>query len=589
MRGRQGIGGDGSPDQLRDLPATHVFVGVVVCLFVLSPALFTPWGFGPDFSNHLWLIWQQGLAISHAGHPTLFLQTPGGIFEPFFGFYGGTLYAVVGAASAILGDRPYPVYIASIGLATALAYGGMWWLGRQLALSRPVAHLPAIVFVTGAYFLTDVYARGAWPEFVALSAVPMFLAAGARLLSGPWQAGPVALFVLASVLITGSHNITLFWGVVVIGPIAVLAWYTAGRVRPSLTAVAKVVALALLAVGINAWFLGLDLTHSGDTMVGANPHINWAFTQYFDTLGVVLNPVRSTPAESDTYGLTISAPVGALALSVVIVGLAWREGRRVERWLRSMWLILLAAMVVLIWMMVMPGSWWRALGSPFILIQFPYRLAGWLLLAIAVQLAVSLRLAQTLKGRRRLVVAGLAFVLLITTIIQASAQMYSGGRLDGSANGTAHVRQTAFANGPAKPPATYYDAHSYADASLPVIKTMPSRVILLPEPPLGGTHLSATVPLPPGHQPIATNIAAGPYVASVGGLKVIGRTAGGGIVLKPPHGVKSAHLEITADGGTQQMIAVIVSISCILGFFGLLLMLSISGLRYRRGPIRGRR
>lgn len=190
-------------DRLRDASGTHTLVGASICLFVLSPALFTPWGFGKDYANHLWLIWQQGLAISQTGHPTLYLQTPNGIFEPFYGFYGGTLYAVAGAVSALFGNHAYPVYVASIGAAAALAYGGMWWLGRQLGLSRWVAHLPAIVFVTAAYYLTDAYARGAWPEFIALSAAPMFLAGGARLLTGQWRAGPVALFVLGTVMMTG--------------------------------------------------------------------------------------------------------------------------------------------------------------------------------------------------------------------------------------------------------------------------------------------------------------------------------------------------------------------------------------------------
>jgi hypothetical protein len=57
----------------------------------MSPALFTPYGFGPDYTNHLWLVWQQALAISHNHHPTLYLQSDHGIFEPFYGFYGGTL------------------------------------------------------------------------------------------------------------------------------------------------------------------------------------------------------------------------------------------------------------------------------------------------------------------------------------------------------------------------------------------------------------------------------------------------------------------------------------------------------------------
>ncbi len=108
----------------------------------------------------------------------------------------------------------------------------MWWLGRQIGLSRWAAHLPGFVVVTAAYYLTDAYARGAWTELVALSAVPMFLAGGVRLLSGPWKPAPVALFALATIVLTGSHNLTLLWSALVIGPAAVVAWLLSAATVP---------------------------------------------------------------------------------------------------------------------------------------------------------------------------------------------------------------------------------------------------------------------------------------------------------------------------------------------------------------------
>lgn len=568
-------------DDLRDAADTHLLIGGLVCLFVVSPALFTPWGFGHDYSNHLWLIWQQGLAISHTGHPTLYLQTPEGIFEPFYGFYGGTLYALVGTISAIFGNHAYPVYVASIAAATALAYSGMWWLGRQLGLSRWMAHVPAFVVVTGAYYLTDAYARGAWPELVALSAVPMFLAAGASLLRGPWRSGAVALFVLATVLMTGSHNITLFWSAVVIGPIAVAAWIAAGRSRPSLRAVAAVAALGAVAVGINAWFLLLDVRHSADTQVWAIG-FNWDFTKGFDTLGAVLDPLRHTPAESTTYGLTIVAPVAALALSVILVALAWPQVQRASRALRSLWLILLVATALIVAMMVMSASWWNALGAPFIYIQFPYRLAGWLLIAIATQLAIGLRFARDLIGDRRRIAVGLVLALLAVTVVQASAQMYSGARLDGEANEGFHAQPGAFRNGPTTPPPTYYDPYSYADSSLPVVAVSPGREIALPVPRPGQTRLVATVPLPSGPGPIATNIAAGPYVVRVSGMTVTGRTPGGMMVVNPsPGGARVGRVAVMADAGGSQTLAVVVSIFCLLVCLTVIAALALRQLRRR--------
>jgi hypothetical protein len=570
----------------RGAPAVHLTVGGLVCLFVLSPALFTPWGFGPDFTNHLWLVWQQSQAISAHGHPTLYLQQPGGIFEPFYGFYGGTLYAVAGAASALIGGHTYLVYVASIGAATAFAYGGLWWLGRMVGLGRGVAHVPAFTFVTAAYYLTDLYARGAWPEFIALSAVPMFVASGVCLLTGSWRPLPVLAFVIATVFLSGSHNITLLWTAVIVGPVAVVTLLVARSHRPSLRAIAAIVGLAIVSVGINAWFLLLDLSHSSDTLAGSPAGgMAWQITKYFDTIGVIFDPLRQTPSQSNTAGLTIAAPLAALVVSVVIAALAWPVARRIGAWLWSLWAVLLATTAGLVVLMTMPESWWNTLGSPFILIQFPYRLAGWLALAITLLLAVSLRLAKELTAGRRRLVTVLVVALVLAGIGQAAAQMFSSERLDGEVfTGKTNAPDLAYAGGPTGPPATWYDPHSYADHSRPLIEVPEGRKATLPTPLPGQTSLSAVVRLPAGRAPIATNIAGGPYVAAVEGLTVAGRDVEGMVVVKPSAGRgRDARIVAAADAGGLETAGVVISIICAVIAVGLLLALTVRpGLRYRR-------
>ena len=564
----------------RDKPVVHLAVGALVCFFVLSPVLFTPWGFGVDFTNHLWLVWQQGLAISHTGHPTLYLQQPGGIFEPFYGFYGGSLYAFVGALSALVDNHAYPVYVASIGAAAALAYGGMWWLGRQFGLSRWMAHLPAFVVVTAAYYLTDAYARGAWPELVALSAVPMFIAGGARLLTGPWKAGPVALFAIGTVAMTGSHNVTLLWSALVIAPIAVVAWVVAGKERPDPRRIAMTAGLAVASVGINAWFLILDITHSSDVKAWEQNEnfVAHAFPHYFyfDNLANVLDPLRSTPAQSTTDGLTIAAPIAAFALALVLVALAWPRLAAVGRALKALWLIVFAAMVVLVVLLIMPASWWIDLGSPFTNIQFPYRLSGWLLVGIAVLLAISLRFARDLVGARRQVALILVGALVVATVAQAAAQMYPSARIDGDINHDFHPRTVAFAKGATTAPVTWYDPYSYADDSLPQVRTEEIRTIVMPVPEPGATRSSVEIAAPPGRGALPTNIAGGPYVVRVEGLPVVGRTHGGALVLKPPADEsKPIAVTVVADAGTQQAVATIISILCLVGILGLIGLLAV--------------
>lgn len=565
--------------KLANGPVAHLSVAGLVCLFVVSPALFTPWGFGPDYTNHLWLMWQQSLAISHAHHPSLYLQSAKGIFEPFYAFYGGTLYAATGAVAALFGNHAYPVYIASIAGSVAIAYGGTWWLSRQLGLSRWVAHLPAFVVVTAAYYLTDLYARGAWPEFVALSAVPLVIAAAVRLLTGPWRAGSVALFILAAVILTGSHNITLLWSVVLLGLVGIVIWICIGRDRPPLRRLVQVLAVGALAAGVNAWFLLIDLGHAADTQAW-DQSLNFvaAYGQYFyfDNLGVVLDPLRQTPVQSTTYGLTIAAPVAAFCAGLVFAGLAWPEIRRRGDHFRTLWLVLLGAMVVIVGLMVMPASWWAKLGTPFTDIQFPYRLAGWLLLVIAVQMALSLRFAHGLTGARRQIAFIIAFALIAITVVQATAQMYSGARLDGETNAGWHPRTLAFESGPTTPPPSYYGSDIYGDNTLPVIEKPLKLGLSLPVPEPGATEASGTFEFPPGTGPFDTNVIGGPYVVRIEGMKVAGRTTAGFTVVQPksPRTTR-VRLTAVADAGASATVGAAISIACLLGCLVLVALLAI--------------
>jgi hypothetical protein len=99
-------------------------------------------------------------------------------FDPFFAFYGGTLYAVVGALAVVVAGQVIAGYVISVLLAIVAGYGGCLWLARQLGASTWRAHALAITFVSSAYYITNVYGRGAGPEFVAVSVIPLLAASG---------------------------------------------------------------------------------------------------------------------------------------------------------------------------------------------------------------------------------------------------------------------------------------------------------------------------------------------------------------------------------------------------------------------------
>src|SRR6516162_7592847 len=203
----------GARGRLATPAVIDVAIATLVVLLIASPLLFTSDGFAPDFTNDIWFAGYQEHAIAAHLHPTLFLHTQqNGVFYPLFAFYGGTLFALTGALAAVLGGSTVLAFEVMTLAAIAAAYGGLFWLARQLGVEGVLAHAPAIVFVTSAYYVTDLYGKAAWAEFMAVSALPLLLAASLRLVRGRWRAGPVACLVVASVVFSGSHNITLLWG-----------------------------------------------------------------------------------------------------------------------------------------------------------------------------------------------------------------------------------------------------------------------------------------------------------------------------------------------------------------------------------------
>jgi hypothetical protein len=94
------------------------------------------------------------------------------------------------------------------------------------------------------------------------------------------------------------------------------------------------------------------------------------------------------------------------------------------------------------------------------------------------------------------------------------------------------------------------------------------------------------VRIPPGPGPVITNIAGGPYVAKVEGVRVVGRTGTGVIVVQPDAGQRWVRVTATADAGGSQTVAGIVSCLCLIACIGLVVGLTVRRrFRYRRDPV----
>ena len=174
---------------------------------------FTSSYFVEDWLNHLWYMWHQSITIRENHLPSLFLNYSNRVFYPHYAFYGGTLYALVGTLSLALGNAPMETYILTYLLGFAASYGGWYWIARICGLGRWQAHAPGLVFITSAYYLTLIYGRGDWPEFLGVSMIPLMIAAVLSIIRADrLRLWPAVALTVSSVVFFGSHNLTMIWG-----------------------------------------------------------------------------------------------------------------------------------------------------------------------------------------------------------------------------------------------------------------------------------------------------------------------------------------------------------------------------------------
>lgn len=504
----------------------HAAFPLAVCLLLISPMILTGRSFGPDWTNHLWLVNVQGRAISGGG-PTLNLHTDYlGVFYPFFTFYGGTLYTIGGAISAALGGQPIVAYVLMWIFGFLIAYGGMLWLSFQAGLSGWQAHAAPLVLITSAYYLTNAYARGAWPELMAVSAIPLVLASAVWILRAPeMKFWPGAAMFVAALMFTGSHNITLLWGTMTIGALMVIAVVAV----PSFRSVQRrrvwfIVGLGALGVAINAWFLLPDIVYTGKTIAAA-PGRGFLFdvSDVFTGPGNVFSPLRHAPAASTTGNLDAQLPVLVLLWAIVVGVLCLRRG--FEPRLRKIAVGLTTLIVILVGLLMF-GKPWQHLPHLLTLIQFSYRLESYIVILLALLVVVLLKALAVWGDRSPDLARGLKAALALVLVIgfgQAFAQAW------GTQSFTVLARGDTIGN-PHKLPRNWFPAGDYRDASARAIGGKLGYLSIDPNLVNGNKVVVRT---PKAGATVATNIAGGPYVAKVSGAKSDGRTEDGSRVITP--------------------------------------------------------
>ncbi len=538
---------------------------------VAAPLLFTRSGFALDFTNALWMTWVAGKEMVAAGHPSYFLNTNVmGVFYPLLAFEGATTLILTGGLGELIGGHPLIAFVGVTTFAIAADYVSTLWLARRFGLRGWLAHVPSITIVTSAYYITNLYGRGAWQEFIALAALPPLAASGVWLAQArSWRVGPVLVFVLSSVVLTGTHNLTLVYGTTMaaIGLLALWLAFGAPRQLPY-RRLAAIAGLGVLGLMVNAWFLFPDVAYEqfvGAHVVSAHGTALWQETGFFNTPGIVLDPFRSVPRQSSTPALYVQAPVWLLAWGVLAGGLLlWRGS--VQGRMRRLWTTAVV-LVLLVLAMIMVKAFWGIVPFPYDEIQFAYRLAGYVVYAVTALVLVSAMLLQQHAGvRAKGMVAGLRVALAGACLISIGLCVWQQW-VPNTLFTASYTHRGEALTSPSVAPRTWYIANqNYSDRQATIVRASLSRLMIIQPSAVHGDRFAAFMKLPEGPQPIQSDIDGGAYLVHVSGVRRIGRDKYGFAVVQregnmhgPVHVViETAHRAVVYAGRAVSVLALVL-------------------------------
>ncbi|MCW2982547.1 MAG: hypothetical protein JWR63_117 [Conexibacter sp.] len=514
-------------------------------------------------------MWHQSEALRHGG-PSLFLHDTTAVFAPLYAFYGGTLYVLTGALSIVLGS-PAHAYVLTYLLAFAASYGGWWWLARQAGIRGLPAHAPGVVFVTSAYAITLLYLRGDWPEHVAVSMLPLLVASGLSVLWAdrlrPW---PAAALAISCLLFTGSHNLTLLCGVTVLATLTalVLVCIPEARSRVRLSGLARLGALVVPTLLVNAWFLLPDVAYQSQTIVSAM-RPTWVYFLHlfgwYVTAPKLFALDRGT-ADASVPHLSFALPVLAMAWIVVAAGTA--RPRLRDPWFRFL-LVLAAIAAGLVVVMTHVELLW----GPFAMIQFSYRLESYINLMVSgMVLAGLVLLGARRTAARRACTWALAPIAAVSIVLAAGQSIV-------------HVDPSTYAEWHDYP--SFYTAKSapnvgnFSEGHVPAFADAGSggpRVTFRPQAIRDG-RVSATVRAPSGSY-VLTNIAGVWPLLRLSGARFVGVNETGRAVVQLDADA-TAVSTLTVAAATPPAVAIGRLLS-FLGIAGLVANFVVMAVRARR-------
>jgi hypothetical protein len=553
----------------------HWSIPAVGILCLLAPILLTDRTFASDWGNHYWLVYMQGLDIRALHEPSIYLQSSLGAFYPYYAFYGGTFYAVTGLIADVFSTEV--AVTAAYGGAIAANYLGWTWMARQAGIRGWRSQLPGMIAVTAPLAVTNLYGRGGIPEVIGTSMLSLVAAAAISLVHEPrMRVRDMAAFVVGLVFLTGSHALSMVWGLAFLAVLALLLiavyWPTVKVRAMRLLGIAW---LGVLAACINAWMLGPTLLYHARTVENEpDPISQTAFTDAQNLFRVL----RNTPDAYEFIHGDINAALPVLALLWALVGgfIFWRLLAGRERILAAGLSVVLVGLVALI---LHPALIWD-LPELLQYVQFPYRILTYADFCVVGMVTVVLAALERERSRDRSVaaVASLAaiaaFSLAISVAQNAEVRSWLNGR-----------GETLLSS--LQPPPSWYAFLQFGDGDAPVVQPTLSDPLNVPVE--EGIRDSYRVEYPPGPAgTVQTNIATGSYLVDVSGATPVGRSEAGQMVVRlPASPTRPRSVVVSAKESAAVVISRWISVVAILvGLGGLVGFTVVRRRALRRSQIR---
>ena len=494
-----------------------VVIPVVAIASIVWPMVLYPHAAyeADDWLVHLWYVWHQTDWMQDHLLPTYYVNYPEGVLYPHFAFNAGPLSAVAGATSLIIGGDGLAAYITWWTLGVVSAYAGFYWLGRMAGLGRLVAQVPALVFVTSAYYVTLIYARGDWPEFVAVSSMPLLVASSISIVRARrLTLGPAAALAVSTVLFTGSHAITLVYGTLFL--LSALAALVVGvpeaRRMVTRSGALRWTSVVVPAVMVNAWFLVPFGAYQHLTRIGVT---NGLSEFMLNLAKPVVRPealftLERASAIEPSQQMVVGLPV--LAMAWVLITLLVVSVRRVgsPAWRRT--LVVLVVLTAVVTALMMDVGLFLALPAKAQVLQFTYRLESFVLMGVSAAMIAALVLARDITWRTAQAWR-LALVPLVAFSLIAASGQIDRRQID-------ETLRSTFAD------FNSFSIGDYADGTLPEANgNVPTAVFAWDK--MHANHGSATTTAGPG-QYVASNLLTVTPLVQVDGAKIVGaRTTAG--------------------------------------------------------------